>query len=514
MSRTWRVASIPGDGIGQEVLPVAMAVVDAALYVDGDSIEWETFDWGCTPCKTTGRLMPVDELDTLVGFDAIFLGAVGDPEVPDDVSLWQLLIPIRRHFDHFVNLRPVRDFDGVPARVRLSYGAGVDLVVVRENTEGEYSEIGGRDFQGTSRELAIQTDMFTRVGIERIGRYAFELARSRRGRLTSATKSNGIIHTMPFWDEVIADTAVEFPDVAVSKGLIDALAAELVLKPETFDVIVASNLFGDVLSDLAAAVVGGLGLAASANLSADPNKPSLFEPVHGSAPDIAGQGIANLVAAVWSGALMLEHLGAHAAAARIMVAIEQSLRHPATRTSDLGGTASTEKQAGRPSSTSSPISLQRWRRRLRKDEAMNGREQVRAVHVAKLAAKDSTGQLLGALGIDVHDARALATPKRHRLGCCYATRSRLVTDGNRFSVSTDDDTGSTDGEIGFFQEDTWCFRGAGRCTGEGISCGEGPTGSLGNIPPATRPRLAEAQRRGGHLHTQVIRLPLPSTPDF
>ena len=341
MSRSWRVAAIPGDGIGQEVLPVAMVVVEAALSVDGDAIDWEPFDWGCTPYLTSGRCMPADGLDTLSGFDAIFLGAVGDPGVPDDISLWQLLIPIRRHFDQFVNLRPVRCFDGVAPRVRLPEGAVVDLVVVRENTEGEYSEIGGRGFRGTSRELAIQTDVFTRVGIERISRYALELAKTRRGRLTSATKSNGIIHTMPFWDEVIEETAADFPEVEVSKRLIDALAAELVLKPETFDVIVASNLFGDVLSDLAAAVVGGLGLAASANLSADPAKPSLFEPVHGSAPDIAGMGIANPVAAVWSGALMLEHLGASTASARIMTAIEETLRHPATRTADLGGSAST-----------------------------------------------------------------------------------------------------------------------------------------------------------------------------
>ena len=341
MPRSWKVAAIPGDGIGQEVLPVAIEVVDASLAIDGDAVRWESFDWGCTLYKNAGHCMPPYGLDTLAGFDAVFLGAVGHPDVPDDISLWQLLIPIRRHFDQFVNLRPIRCFDGVPARVTLPEGATVDLVVVRENTEGEYSEIGGRGFRGTQREMAIQTDVFTRTGIERIGRFAFALAQSRRKRVTSATKSNGIIHTMPFWDEVIDDVAAEFPDVEASKRLIDALAAELVLKPHTFDVIVASNLFGDVLSDLAAAVVGGLGLAASANLSADPSRPSLFEPVHGSAPDIAGQGIANPVAAAWSGALMLQHLGALAAADRVMTAIESTLRDPSTRTADLGGTAST-----------------------------------------------------------------------------------------------------------------------------------------------------------------------------
>ena len=334
-----RVAAIPGDGIGNEVLPAAASVLDAALARDGDAIEWTWFDWGCDYFVEHGQMMPTDGIAQLAQHDAVFLGAVGRPDVADHESLWGLLIPIRREFDQYINLRPTRQFDGVPVRVTMPEGARVDMVIVRENTEGEYSEIGGRFGRGTDREFALQENVFTRAGIDRVATYAFNAAQARRKKVTSATKSNGIIHTMPFWDEVVEDVAKHFPNIALEKRLIDALAAEIVQRPHEFDVIVGSNLFGDILSDLAAAVVGSLGLAPSANINPEHAHPSMFEPVHGSAPDIAGKGIANPVAAVWSGAMMLEHLGYHAANDRILRAIEISLKDPSTRTADLGGTA-------------------------------------------------------------------------------------------------------------------------------------------------------------------------------
>jgi tartrate dehydrogenase/decarboxylase / D-malate dehydrogenase len=337
-----RIAAIPGDGIGLEVLPAAVTVIDAALQLDGGQALWTWFDWGCDRYHSTGAMMPEDGLAVLADFDAIFLGAVGRPDVPDDVSLWGLLIPIRRAFDQYVNLRPIRLFDGVRPRVTLPEGATIDMLIVRENTEGEYSESGGRFMRGTPREFAVQNDIFTRIGVERIARYACDRAVERRGHVTSATKSNGIIHTMPFWDEVVAGVVAEFPELSFDKRLIDALAAELVLRPSDFDVIVASNLYGDILSDLAAAIVGSLGIAASANLNPERRFPSMFEPVHGSAPDIAGLGVANPIAAVWSGALMLEHLGRDHAALRIMRAVEETLADADTRTRDLGGTAATQ----------------------------------------------------------------------------------------------------------------------------------------------------------------------------
>ncbi len=339
---TLSIAAIPGDGIGNEVLPAAARVIDRAMAQSGASITWEWLDWGCDHHVAHGAMMPSDGIDRLSQSDAVFLGAVGRPDVPDHLSLWGLLIPIRRAFDQYVNLRPTRQFDGVTPRVPLPDGATIDMLIVRENTEGEYSELGGRFGQGTENEFAIQENVFTRRGIDRVARYAFEQARGRRREVTSATKSNGIIHTMPFWDEVVDAVATDYPDIAIRKVLIDALAAELVSRPHEFDVIVASNLFGDILSDLAAAVVGSLGIAASANLNPERRFPSMFEPVHGSAPDIAGRGIANPIAAIWSGALMLEHLGHDEAAGRIMSSIERSLRSRDTRTADLGGTADTE----------------------------------------------------------------------------------------------------------------------------------------------------------------------------
>jgi tartrate dehydrogenase/decarboxylase / D-malate dehydrogenase len=336
-----RIAVIPGDGIGPEVTSVARSVLDAVASAHDLSLDYEELDWSCQRYVETGAMMPDDAIDVLRGFDAILLGAVGWPGVPDHVSLWGLLIPIRRAFRQFANVRPARAFDGVTSPVRG--GDRLDLVVVRENVEGEYSEIGGRLNRGFPDEMAVQESVFTRVGVTRIVRHAFDLAQQRRGRLTSATKSNGIVHTMPFWDEVVREVAEDYPDVEWDQLHIDALAAAVVLDPARFDVIVGSNLFGDILSDLTAAVAGSLGLAPSANLDPTREFPSMFEPVHGSAPDIAGKGLANPVAAVWSAAMMLEHLGHTSAAAGVLRAAESSLADPSTRTPDLGGTASTEE---------------------------------------------------------------------------------------------------------------------------------------------------------------------------
>ncbi|WP_308283443.1 tartrate dehydrogenase [Pseudonocardia nigra] len=336
-----RIAVIPGDGIGSDVIDSARAVLDAVCARHGIGLEYTEFDWSCQRYAREGAMMPPDGIDTLRGFDAILLGAVGWPGVPDHVSLWGLLIPIRRAFRQYVNLRPIRVFDGVQSPLR---GAeNVDFVVVRENVEGEYSEVGGRMNRGFPDEMAVQESIFTRVGVSRIADFAFELAQTRRGYVTSATKSNGIVHTLPFWDEVVAERAAQYPDVRWDSEHIDALAAKFVLQPGRFDVVVGSNLFGDILSDLAAAVAGSIGIAPSANLDPTKQYPSMFEPVHGSAPDIAGQGIANPVGAVWSAAMMLEHLGHPAAAADVLAAMETTLAKPETRTADLGGTASTRE---------------------------------------------------------------------------------------------------------------------------------------------------------------------------
>jgi tartrate dehydrogenase/decarboxylase/D-malate dehydrogenase len=322
------------------VVPVAVEVV-GGLGVD---VDWAWFPWGCGYFAEHGRMMPADGLDLLGAYDAILLGAVGDPAVPDHVSLWGLLIPIRRAFDQYVNLRPVRLLAGVRSPLRDEVAAGLDLVVVRENTEGEYSEAGGRLYRGTPHELAVQEAVFTRRGVERVARYAFDLARTRRRRLVSATKSNGIVHTMPFWDEVVAAVAAGYPDVEVASRHVDALAALLVREPASFDVIVASNLFGDVLSDLAPALAGSIGIAPSANLDPTRTHPSMFEPVHGSAPDIAGTGRANPVGTLWAAVLMLDHLGEQAAAGRLMAGIEGALA-AGVSTPDLGGTATTAEVA-------------------------------------------------------------------------------------------------------------------------------------------------------------------------
>jgi tartrate dehydrogenase/decarboxylase/D-malate dehydrogenase len=321
--RQHAIALIPGDGIGTEVTPAATRVLDAAGQRFGFSLTYDELPWGCDHFAETGAMMPPDGLDRLRGSDAILLGAVGRPDVPDHVSLWGLLIPIRRAFRQYVNLRPVRLLPGVVSPLRDVQPEDLDLVVVRENNEGEYSEIGGRLYQGTPEELAVQQATFTRRGVERVIAFACDLAAARAGRLTSATKSNGIIHTMPFWDQVFAEQLEAHPGLDADQLHIDALAAML------------------ILSDLVAAVAGSIGVAPSANLNPERELPSMFEPVHGSAPDIAGQGIANPVGAIWSGAMLLEHLGEDEAAAAVMEAVEAAMA-AGVRTRDLGGSASTE----------------------------------------------------------------------------------------------------------------------------------------------------------------------------
>jgi tartrate dehydrogenase/decarboxylase/D-malate dehydrogenase len=341
---THDIAVIPGDGIGTEVMPAALRALEALGARHGVSFAFTELDWGCERYVREGSLMPDDGLDQLRSRDAILLGAVGDPRVPDHLSLWGLLIPIRRAFDQYVNLRPVRVFPGV--RSPLADPGDLDITIVRENVEGEYSEAGGRVYRGHPQELAIQEAIFTRRGVTRIAEYAFALAERRGVHLTSATKSNGIVHTMPFWDEVVREVAGRHPGVAFTEEHIDALCAKVVMRPGSFDVIVGSNLFGDILSDLTAGAAGSIGIAPSANLNPEHEFPSMFEPVHGSAPDIAGQGIANPVGMIWSSQMMLEHLGHDAAAAELMAAIEASLADPASRTRDLGGEADTEAAVG------------------------------------------------------------------------------------------------------------------------------------------------------------------------
>jgi len=339
----YRIAVIPGDGIGKEVVPEGMRVLDAVGQRYDIAFEWDLRDWSCEHYARTGRMMPSDALASIRNHDAIFLGAVGYPGVPDHVSLWGLLIPIRREFDQYVNLRPVRLLRGMRSPLAGRTAADIDFYVVRENVEGEYSEIGGRLYAGTEQEAVMQQSVFTRRGVDRILRYAFELARTRpRRKLTSATKSNGIVHTMPYWDERFQLMSQQFPDIETDQFHIDILTAHFVQHPDWFDVVVGSNLFGDILSDLGPAVAGSIGIAPSANINPERRFPSMFEPVHGSAPDIAGQGIANPIGQVWSGAMMLEHLGHPEAAAAVMRAIEQVIQDPALRTRDMGGSASTQ----------------------------------------------------------------------------------------------------------------------------------------------------------------------------
>jgi tartrate dehydrogenase/decarboxylase/D-malate dehydrogenase len=341
-AKAHRIAVIPGDGIGKEVVPEGIRVLDAAASKFGFALQWDQFDWSCESYVKHGWMMPPDWKQQIGGHDAIFFGAVGWPAlVPDHISLWGMLIKMRREFDQYVNLRPVRLFEGVPCPLADRKPGEIDFYVVRENTEGEYSSIGGKIFSGTDRELAIQESVFTRAGVDRVLKFAFDLAARRPKRhLTSATKSNGISISMPFWDERVSEFAARFPNVHVDKFHIDILAAQFVLHPDWFDVVVASNLFGDILSDLGPACTGTIGIAPSANLNPERTFPSLFEPVHGSAPDIAGKGVANPIGQIWSGAMMLDHLGHADAAAAVMRAIEMVLRD-GPRTPDMHGRATT-----------------------------------------------------------------------------------------------------------------------------------------------------------------------------
>jgi tartrate dehydrogenase/decarboxylase/D-malate dehydrogenase len=341
--KKYRIAVIPGDGIGREVVPEGIRVLEAAAKRFGFQLEWQHFDWSCETYRRTGCMMPKDGLDQLRPFDAIFLGAVGHPDVPDHISLWGLLIPIRRAFRQYVNLRPVRLFEGIESPLKNVRPEQIDFMIVRENNEGEYSQIGGRLYENTDDEMAVQQTVFTRRGVDRVLRYAFGLASSRKSHLTSATKSNGIIHTMPFWDERFAAIAREFPAVRTDQFHIDILTAHFVRHPDWFDVVVGSNLFGDILSDLGPVVAGSIGMAPSANLNPEREFPSMFEPVHGSAPDIAGKGIANPIGQIGSGAMMLRHLGEAEAASAVDRAIESVLAASKLRTPDIGGKSTTRE---------------------------------------------------------------------------------------------------------------------------------------------------------------------------
>jgi tartrate dehydrogenase/decarboxylase/D-malate dehydrogenase len=337
-----KIAVIMGDGIGKEVVPEGTRVLNVAGERFGFKLEWTPFPWSCEYYNSTGEMMPKNGLDILKEYEAIFLGAVGYPGVPDHVSLWGLLIPIRRGFQQYVNFRPIRNMRGITSPLRNIEAGKIDFCVVRENNEGEYSNIGGKMHEGTDQEFVVQEAVFTRKGVERIMRFAFDMARKREmKKVTSVTKSNGIVFTMPYWDEIFKRIAKEYRDVKTDQYHIDALSAMFVQHPEQFDVVVGSNLFGDILSDLGAAVAGSLGIAPSANLNPERKFPSMFEPVHGSAPDIAGKGIANPIGQILSGALMVHHLGYPEAASAIEKAVEIAVADRKIRTLDLGGEAST-----------------------------------------------------------------------------------------------------------------------------------------------------------------------------
>ena len=351
MARKHRIAVIAGDGIGTEVMPEGLLVLDAAARKFGIDLQFDHFDFSSwNYCEKHGQMLPDDWKDQIGGHDAIFFGAVGMPDkIPDHISLWGSLLLFRREFDQYINLRPARLMPGIIAPVVRRDGTArqpgeIDMYIVRENTEGEYSSIGGRMFQGTPREIVMQESVMTRIGVDRVLKFAFELAMTRpKKHLTSATKSNGIAITMPYWDERVAEMALAYPDIRLDKFHIDILTAHFVQRPDFFDVVVASNLFGDILSDLGPACTGTIGIAPSANLNPDRLFPSLFEPVHGSAPDIAGQGIANPIGQIWSGAMMLEFLGHKDAHDAMLAAIEEVLdpASGAPKTPDIGGKAKT-----------------------------------------------------------------------------------------------------------------------------------------------------------------------------
>ena len=338
---TYHIATIPGDGIGKEVIPESVKVLESVADKCGFSLNFKYYDYSCEHYKIHGKMMPEDGLEKLRDCDGIFLGAVGYPGVPDHVSLWGLLIPIRRTFQQYVNLRPVRLLKGIPSPLRDP--GEVDFYIVRENNEGEYSSVGGKLYEGTPQEIVVQESIFTKTGVDRVMKFAFELADKRGKKITSATKSNGIIHTMPYWDQRFKEIGKQYPEVNRDQFHIDILCAHFVQHPDWFDIVVASNLFGDILSDLGPAVVGGMGIAPGANINPEKNFPSMFEPVHGSAPDIAGKNIANPIACFWTAVMMLEHFGEIEAANILMRAIEDTVEEGSILTRDLGGNASTQE---------------------------------------------------------------------------------------------------------------------------------------------------------------------------
>ena len=342
--KNYRIATIAGDGIGKEVVPESLKILKEVAKKHQFQIQFDEFDFSsCDYYKKNGKMLPDDWKEKIGQHDAIYFGAVGDPsKVPDHISLWGSLLKFRREFDQYINLRPVKLFEGVPCPLANKKPGNIDMLIVRENTEGEYSSVGGRMFEGTEREIAIQETVMSRKGVDRVQKYAFELAKScGRKKVTSATKSNGISITMPFWDERFDNIKKKYPEIKTDQFHIDILAARFVLTPEWFDVVVASNLFGDILSDLGPACTGTIGIAPSGNINPENKFPSLFEPVHGSAPDIAGKGIANPIGQIWSGAMMLEHLGEIEASKTIINSIEKTLAIKENRTKDLQGNSNT-----------------------------------------------------------------------------------------------------------------------------------------------------------------------------
>ncbi|MGE0593781.1 MAG: tartrate dehydrogenase [Vicinamibacterales bacterium] len=340
--RNYRIAVIAGDGIGKEVIPAGIEILEVAASKGGFTCAFTELPWGCDHHVANGRMMPDDWYEQLISFDAIYLGAIGAPTVPDAVSAREMILPLRQRLVQYVNLRPMRLIPGITSPLAGRVAADIDMICVRENSEGEYCGLGGRVHAGTPDELAAQTGIFTRRGIERIARYAFRVAQGRpRKLLASATKSNALQHAMVLWDEVVDEVARDFPDVTWRKYHVDALAARMITHPQTIDVILASNLFGDILTDIGSAISGSLGVGPGGNINPDGTAPSMFEPIHGSAPDIAGRGVANPIAAIWAGAMMLDHLGERPAHDAILAAIEKVISAEAVRTPDLGGSATT-----------------------------------------------------------------------------------------------------------------------------------------------------------------------------